>query len=151
MIILYIQNDDRALHIFKRNNKMNEQVLWTGTVPGNLESGRKTGVQLKAGDIISVTASGYINFAAGDTQFADPRSPIPPYGTYPAGVTVLVALIGNNPTKHPIGTGVLDWRVPTDGELILLVDDKPGFFADNVGYFTATVLKHKRALVSSVS
>ncbi|MFK0686471.1 LecA/PA-IL family lectin [Ochrobactrum sp. BD67] len=97
---------------------MNEQTTWTGKIYANLERGQKTGLQLKKGDIITVIASGYIKYAYADNKWADPTSPIPTSGNqYTDESTVLVALIGNDPTRYPIGTGVLNWSVPTDGEL----------------------------------
>ncbi|MBQ0709811.1 LecA/PA-IL family lectin [Ochrobactrum sp. AP1BH01-1] len=90
---------------------MNEQMTWTGKVAANLEQGQKTGLQLRKGDIITVIASGYVKFGIGDNQWANPASVIPPYGDdgYEHG---LVAMIGDEGTHYPIGTGVLNWSVP---------------------------------------
>ncbi|GAA5664839.1 hypothetical protein FHW72_000485 [Ochrobactrum sp. RC6B] len=130
---------------------MDEQNSWTGLVPANKEHGLKTGFQLRKGDFISVVATGYIRFGKGSRQFSDPlgtipsSDPIDPY--YPFESARLRALIGNDGISYPIGTGVLNWSVPYDGELTFLVRDNPGDYADNSGSFTVTVQKQKRAIV----
>ncbi len=124
---------------------------WTGLVAANKEQGQKTGLQLKKGDFISVVATGYIKFGTDVYKCSDPLGNIPEGGSvwpdYPIENARLRALIGNDETHYPIGTGVLNWSVPSDGELTFLVRDVPGHYSDNSGSFTVTVQKQKRAIV----
>lgn len=130
---------------------MDEQTTWTGKVYADLEHGVKTGLQLKKGDIITAIASGYVKFGVGPNQWAGPMTAIPPLeGNIWADRTALVALIGDDPTIYPIGTGVLNWSVPTDGELTLRFNDNPKTYLDNSGSFDVTVQKQRRVIVTFI-
>lgn len=121
---------------------MTEQTVWTGLVAANLEQGQKTGVMLKKGDVISVVASGYVRFGADDTHWANPAAPIPLFYNEDNRILKLVALLGNDPTQYTIGTGVINWTVPADGELTFLFADTPGLYWKNSGAFDVTVRKN---------
>lgn len=126
---------------------MTEMNMWYGTVDSRLEQGEATGFQLKKGDVISVVAYGYVKFGPRDNQWADPMSDIPPYGARPSKTITpgLSAMIGDDKTLYPIGTGILSWSIPTDGELIFLFLDEPGHYQDNSGSFHVTVQKQLKS------
>ncbi|PHM70399.1 LecA/PA-IL family lectin [Xenorhabdus kozodoii] len=105
---------------------------WSGTVPGKAEKGQPTGLILKAGDVISIIATGWIKYGHPDNYWGAPQSSIPT-NPRPVPIISLVAKIGNSAYK--IGNGVLHKTVPVDGELILLFNDAPGTFSDNSGEF----------------
>jgi len=129
---------------------MHEQMTWTGKVEARLAQGQKTGLQLKKGDVISVVASGYVRFGTLENQWADPASAIPTH-VHDGYDHKLVALIGDDETHYPIGTGVLNWIVPSDGELTFLFVDTPNWYVDNSGAFDVTVIKQKQVIVSFVN
>ncbi|MBQ0709814.1 MULTISPECIES: LecA/PA-IL family lectin [unclassified Ochrobactrum] len=129
---------------------MEEQLTWVGKVDSTLENGQKTGLQLKTGDIITVKASGYVRFGGDDTHWADPSSAIPTSGKVDDALFKLVALIGDDKTQYPIGTGVLNWSVPADGELTLLFADTPGVYWKNSGSYDVTVQKQKKVIVTFI-
>ncbi|MBQ0709813.1 MULTISPECIES: LecA/PA-IL family lectin [unclassified Ochrobactrum] len=129
---------------------MNEQMTWTGQVDASLEQGQKTGLQLKKGDVITVIASGYVKFGSNSNHWADPSSAIPPSGKADDEILKLVALIGEDKTRYPIGTGVINWSVPADGELTLLFTDSPGGYYNNSGSFDVTVQKQKNIIVTFI-
>ncbi|GAA5664838.1 hypothetical protein FHW72_000486 [Ochrobactrum sp. RC6B] len=125
---------------------MVEKTTWTGIVPGDLAQGQKTGIQLKKGDLISVAASGYVKFGPLDIQWADPSTYIPPYGP-PNDYVGLVATFGDDKTRYPIGTGVLNWSVPINGELTFLFNDRNSH-KGNTGFFEVTAEKQRKAIVT---
>ncbi len=133
---------------------MDGQNSWAGLVPANKERGQTTGLQLRKGDFISVVASGYIRYGTKSRQISDPQSTIPseigddPY--YPIATARLTALIGNDGIRYPIGTGVLNWSVPTDGELRFLFRDSPGDYGDNHGAFEVTVQVQRRMILTII-
>ncbi|PHM51001.1 LecA/PA-IL family lectin [Xenorhabdus sp. KK7.4] len=105
---------------------------WSGVVPANAAQGKPTGLVLKAGDVISIIAKGWV-------YYGGPGDP----ATAPQGVVdgpnnseyTLVAKIGDK--TYEVGNGLLHKTVPTDGELILLFLD--GNYADNSGVFNVDV------------
>ncbi|WP_340618291.1 LecA/PA-IL family lectin [Xenorhabdus entomophaga] len=107
---------------------------WSGTVPAIAENGQGTGIFLKAGDVISIIARGWV-------QYGGPGNPY----TAPQGVAdepsnkaySLVAKIGGK--TYEIGNGVLHKTIPANGELVLLFNDYPGDFSDNTGEFHVDV------------
>ncbi|YAP79702.1 lectin [Xenorhabdus stockiae] len=110
---------------------------WSGTVPANLEQGQPTGLLLKAGDVISVVAKGWVKYAPADNASASPEGTMPMYQPLTPSFT-LRAKIANKTYK--IGNGVLRKKVPVDGELILFFDDKAGTYSDNSGEFQVDII-----------
>ncbi|AYA40393.1 lectin [Xenorhabdus nematophila] len=107
---------------------------WSGTVPARLEQGQPTGLILKAGDVISIVAKGWVKYGYPDNYWAAPQGTLP---KKPTLNDTLIAKIGNK--TYGIGNGVLHKTVPVDGELILLFNDKPGSFGDNSGEFHVVI------------
>lgn len=124
--------------------------MWQGKVDGNSESGKKTPIHLKKGEVITILAEGWIKFGKGDVEWADPQSPIPPFlASYKSDTTgslgSLVATIGEDKTRYPIGNGKVHWSVPAEGVLTFLFDDQLGKYADNSGSFDVTVTREASA------
>ncbi|MCP9269186.1 LecA/PA-IL family lectin [Xenorhabdus sp. XENO-1] len=105
---------------------------WSGAVSGKLEQGQPTGLVLQKGDVISVIASGWVQYTLDNrpNAWSAPQGvpPNPPGGA-------LVAKIGDK--TYEIGNGVLHKTVPTDGELTLLFLDT--YYKDNSGDFYVNV------------
>ncbi|PHM49767.1 LecA/PA-IL family lectin [Xenorhabdus miraniensis] len=120
---------------------------WSGTISANLEQGQPTGLLLKAGDVISVVAKGWVKYGNGDTNWAAPEGTMPVYQPAKPSLS-LIAKIANKTYK--IGNGVLRRRVPIDGELILLFDDSPGTYGDNSGEFSVDIIVESSATLSSL-
>ncbi|MBC8954947.1 lectin [Xenorhabdus sp. PB62.4] len=111
---------------------------WSGSVPANLEQGQTTGLLLKAGDVISVVARGWVKYgSATNHEYAAPEGTMPIY--QPAEPTLSLLVKISNKT-YKIGNGVLRRRVPVDGELILLFDDALGQYGNNSGEFLVDIL-----------
>ncbi|CDH31760.1 LecA/PA-IL family lectin [Xenorhabdus bovienii] len=111
---------------------------WSGTVPARAEQGQSTELFLKAGDVISIIAKGWV-------QYGGPGDP----WTAPQGVVdgnndeySLVAKIGDK--TYEIGNGVLHKTIPVDGELVFLFNDYAGDFGDNTGDFHVDVKVESR-------
>jgi Ca2+-binding EF-hand superfamily protein len=99
-----------------------------------------TGIVLRAGDVISVTASGSIRMSADPQDVADPqgarsgrRAKNAPLPNQPAGM--LLARIGNAQAM-PVGAG-REIRAPLGGRLYLGINDD--HMPDNDGEFQATI------------
>ncbi|CAM3879265.1 LecA/PA-IL family lectin [Xenorhabdus thuongxuanensis] len=109
---------------------------WSGTVPANLEQGQPTGLVLQQGDVISVIASGWVQYASDNRPdpWAAPQGLV---GKSPQATYSLIAKIGDK--AYEISNGVLHKTVPVDGELILLFNDTPNDFSDNSGDFYVNV------------
>ncbi|HVF55961.1 MAG TPA: hypothetical protein VM934_07400 [Pyrinomonadaceae bacterium] len=115
----------------------------TVDVPGNSQ-GTDTGVDVRAGDQVSISASGTIvaGQRAGQVSpagkvgvFANPRYPFPS-----AGVGALLGVIrGTRGTAGDVFAvgNQLTFTAPADGRLFLLVNDDN--YGDNSGNFTARI------------
>ncbi|WP_237386116.1 LecA/PA-IL family lectin [Xenorhabdus sp. Sc-CR9] len=104
---------------------------WSGTVSGKLQQGQPTGLILEKGDVISVTASGWIRYTHDNTNPWSAPQGVPPHP--PGGG--LIAKIGDS--TYEIGNGVLHRTVPTNGELTFLFLDSQ--YNDNSGVFSVNV------------
>jgi hypothetical protein len=114
-------------------------------VPGN-SRGTNTGVELRAGDQVTISATG--NIVAGRRAGSvTPDGGRPGFGsvvgTYPvpnAGVGALIGYIqtANGQTSQPFLVGSQGmFTAPSDGMLVLLVNDDN--YADNSGSFTVKI------------
>jgi Ca2+-binding EF-hand superfamily protein len=99
-----------------------------------------TGIVLRAGDTVSVTAEGTIRMSADQQDVADPqgarsgrRATNAPLPNQPAGM--LLARIGNTEPR-PVGAG-REFRAPLGGRLYLGINDD--HMPDNSGEFRAKV------------
>lgn len=111
----------------------------TVTVPGT-QPWTDTGINLSAGTLVNITASGSIAFAGGPGNSYTPdgkASCAADESMVAPGITcfALVARIGNG-VPFEIGTGT-HFVAKDGGELGLGVND--GIFSDNSGSWTATV------------
>ncbi len=130
----------------RRNNRTLENVV---AVPGNEPRGLDTGIDLRAGDQVTVTATG--NITAGQRAgvvspdggrpgagavFGVSRRPVPT-----AGVGALIGYIlqPNAQSAQPFLIGSrLAFTAPVDGRLYLLVNDDN--YNDNSGSFSARIV-----------
>lgn len=115
--------------------------MWKGHVDGNAEDGKATPIHLIKGEVISINATGWVNFDGGnDNAWAAPEGPTPAWGQH--GVShALVATIGDDKKQIPIGNGKLNWHVPAAGLLTFLFADAPGAYSNNSGSFEVEVVR----------
>ena len=128
-----------------RNNRTSDRVV---EVPGNSRTGIDTGIDLRAGDQVTISATGQVTagqragvvspdggrLGAGAIFGASTR-PVPT-----AGVGALIGYIrlSNGQAAQPFLVGSqLTFTVQADGRLFLLANDDN--YGDNSGSFTATI------------
>jgi hypothetical protein len=116
-------------------------------VPGNQQRGIDTGIDLRAGDQVSITATGTVTAGrrAGVVSPDGGRQGASSIlGTYPvanAGVGALIGYIvsSNGQTSQPFLVGTQStFTTPVDGRLYLLVNDDN--YGDNSGSFSARIV-----------
>jgi len=140
------RGNNQSLPGGRRNNRTLEKVV---DVPGNQPRGLDTGVELRTGDQVTITASG--NVTAG--RRAGVVSPeggrqsaagIIGASTYPVPTAGVGALIGyivssNGQTTQPFFVGSqLTFTASADGRLYLSVNDDN--YSDNSGSFNARIV-----------
>lgn len=130
-----------------RNNRTLERTI---DVPGNAQRGVDTGIDLRTGDQVIITASG--NVTAGrragvvSPEGGRPSGAGAVFGatTYPVPTAGVGALIGyitlsNGQTSQPFYIGSQStFTVPADGRLYLLVNDDN--YSDNSGSFSVRIV-----------
>lgn len=113
------------------NVRVNANQAWTNT-----------GIEVRAGDLVTFRTSGRINFGQGGTQTAGPdgndavRRQNYPVTAMPVGG--LIGRVGNS-APFPIGSNTQPIRMPADGALLLGVNDNE--LGDNSGAFTVDVAR----------
>lgn len=127
----------------RRNNRMLERVI---TVQATESRGADTGIDLRAGDQVIITASGNIT-AGRRVGVVSPRGATPGatsiFGTRPvptAGVGALIGyiLLSAGQATQPFLVGdQMTLTVPSDGRLFLLVNDDN--YTDNSGSFSVRI------------
>lgn len=127
----------------RRNNRMLERII---AVQGTESRGADTGIDLRAGDLVIITASGNIT-AGRRVGVVSPNGATPGaasiFGTRPVPTAGVGALIGyilqsNGQTTQPFLVGnQMTLTVPTDGRLFLLVNDDN--YSDNSGSFSVRI------------
>jgi hypothetical protein len=134
---VYNRNDNRD-----RTGRTAERII---AVQGNQSRGADTGIDLRAGDQVTITATG--NVTAGrraGVVSADGGRVSAVFSTYPvpsAGVGALIGYIvqANGQTTQPFLIGSQStFTVPVDGRLYLQVNDDN--YADNSGSFSARIV-----------
>lgn len=107
-------------------------------VDGNLEW-TDSGIDVRRGDRVSVTASGQVQFGPGNaTTPAGARGGSPNYPVPTAGAGGLIAKVGDA-APFAVGAGNRTLTMPADGRLMFGInDDNVG---DNSGSFSVTVLR----------
>jgi hypothetical protein len=130
----------------RRNNRTLERVV---DVPGNLPRGADTGIDLRAGDQVIITARGSVT-AGRRAGVVSPEGGRVSTGavfgatTYPVPTAGVGALIGyifqsNGQTSQPFFIGSqLTFTTPVDGRLYLMVNDDN--YADNSGSFSVRIV-----------
>jgi hypothetical protein len=130
----------------RRNNRTLEKVV---EVPGNQPRGVDTGIELRTGDQVTISASGSVT-AGRRAGVVSPDGGRPSaagvFGatTYPvpsAGVGALIGYIvsSNGQTSQPFFIGSqATFTAPVDGRLYLTVNDDN--YSDNSGSFTARIV-----------
>ncbi|MDQ6653560.1 MAG: LecA/PA-IL family lectin, partial [Acidobacteriota bacterium] len=130
----------------RRGGRTLERII---AVQGNQPRGADTGIDLRSGDQITISATG--NVTAGPRAgVVSPEGGRPSTGavfgagTYPVPTAGVGALIGyivssNGQTSQPFFVGAqLTFTTPVDGRLFLLVNDDN--YNDNSGSFSARIL-----------
>jgi len=102
-----------------------------------------TGITVRAGDVISIRASGQIRFSGNSRDIAEPDGARgrPPTAAAPLPNVDIGALIGRIANSGPflVGSDSGDLRVPRDGRLYLGVNDD--ILRDNRGEFRVTIIR----------
>jgi hypothetical protein len=127
----------------RRNNRMLERII---DVQANESRGADTGIDLRAGDQVMITASGNIT-AGRRVGVVSPNGATPGatsiFGTRPvptAGVGALIGyiLLSTGQATQPFLVGnQMTLTVPSDGRLFLLVNDDN--YTDNSGSFSVRI------------
>jgi hypothetical protein len=129
----------------RRTNRTLERVV---TVPGNQPRGVDTGIDLRAGDQVTITATGSVTAGRragvvspdGGRQSAGAVFGATAYPVPTAGVGALVGYIvsNNGVTSQPFYVGSQStFTTPVDGRLYLMVNDDN--YSDNSGSFSARI------------
>jgi Ca2+-binding EF-hand superfamily protein len=112
---------------------------WSVVVPAT-ERWTNTGVYVRAGETVTIAASGSVWLSPDQSDVADPagarsgrRAPSAPLSARPAGA--LIARIGNSNVVF-VGDS-REFRAPVEGQVFLGVNDD--YLADNRGEFRVTV------------
>lgn len=127
----------------RRNNRMLERII---DVQANESRGADTGIDLRAGDQVIITASGNIT-AGRRVGVVSPNGATPGassiFGTRPVPTAGVGALIGyilqsnGQPTQTFLVGNQMTLTAPSDGRLFLLVNDDN--YTDNTGSFSVRI------------
>lgn len=131
-----------------RDRRSNRTVERTVTIPGNESRGVDTGIDLRTGDQIVVTASGNVTAgprvgivspdgsrAGASAIFGVSRRPVPTAGV---GALIGYLMLPNGQMSQPFLIGSqITFTAPADGRLYLLVNDDN--YSDNSGSFTVRI------------
>lgn len=120
-------------------NPPEPEEIWAGKVDAKLETGSATGIKVKKGDVITITASGTAYRATGAASGPDGDEGYKPDGLLyqQAPVGSLVMQIGDQ--YFPVKSKLSNWTVPADGEITFFFNDKPRGFHDNKGGFDVNI------------
>ncbi len=130
----------------RRTGRTLERIV---AVQGNQQRGADTGIDLRAGDQVTITATGNVTAGRragvvspeGGRQSAGAVFGATAYPVSTAGVGALIGSIlsSNGQTSQPFYVGSqLTFTTPVDGRLFLLVNDDN--YSDNSGSFSARIL-----------
>ncbi|KXF75848.1 hypothetical protein ATN84_17990 [Paramesorhizobium deserti] len=118
------------------------QLKWTGTLPANAADGVKTGIVVNTRtDKISISVTGTTNFGGGYPDcgpegvpnYTDPNALL-----LSANNGACLMKIGTGPYRL-VGTGISDWPVAEDGEIVFFYNDGKNVFSDNTGSYAITL------------
>jgi hypothetical protein len=130
----------------RRSGRTVERII---AVQGNEQRGADTGIDLRTGDQVTITATGSVTAGRragvvspeGGRQSAGAVFGATGYPVPTAGVGALIGYIvsSNGQTSQPFYVGnQLTFTAPTDGRLFLMVNDDN--YSDNSGSFSARIL-----------
>jgi hypothetical protein len=130
----------------RRSGRTAERII---AVQGNEQRGADTGIDLRTGDQVTITATGSVTAGRragvvspeGGRQSAGAVFGATGYPVPTAGVGALIGYIvsSNGQTSQPFYVGnQLTFTAPTDGRLFLMVNDDN--YSDNSGSFSARIL-----------
>ena len=113
---------------------------WSGEVPANIPAGINTGLQLNAGDEITIMASGWIKYGKEEFALAVPDGRVKE-GLITCNDKVLKARFDTSSKGYDIGGGVYKWAAPQSGILHLYIADTEVGYSDNTGSFSVNVYR----------
>lgn len=140
--------DSRINNNNNRNRTSNRTLERTIDVPGNLQRGVDTGIDLRTGDQVIISATGNVTAGRragvvspdGGRQSAGAVFGATTYPVPTAGVGALIGyIVSNGQTTQPIFIGSqLTFTAPVDGRFYLAVNDDN--YNDNSGSFSARIV-----------
>lgn len=113
---------------------------WSGEVPSNIPAGINTGLQLNAGDEITIMASDWIKYGKEEFALAVPDGRVKE-GLITCNDKVLKARFDTSGKGYDIGGGVYKWTAPQSGILHLYIADTEAGYSDNTGSFSVNVYR----------
>ncbi|EPC7254372.1 LecA/PA-IL family lectin [Cronobacter sakazakii] len=119
---------------------MTAKPYWTGNVPANAPEGVSTDIELKAGEEITILATGFIKYGKEEYALAVPDGRIKE-GLQTKADKVLKARFGTSGKGYDIGSGVYKWAAPESGTLHIYIADTPTGYSDNTGSFSVSLYK----------
>lgn len=112
---------------------MTAKPVWSGDIDATNPEGARTGINLKAGQLFTVGASGWVKRGKEDYTLAGPQG----VAGKTDGSVVLKGRIGGK--EFVVGNYLVDFPAPAEGELTLYVSDGATKYGDNSGTFQASV------------
>lgn len=115
------------------------QLKWNNKLPANAADGVKTGIVVNTRtDKITISVTGTTNFGGGYPDcgpdgvpnYTDPNALL-----LSANNGACLMKIGDGPYRL-VGTGITDWPVREDGEIVFYYNDGKNAFSDNTGFYT---------------